>query len=86
MESTDTANLMDQPVDQEQLVRLNVNMSKETAKNLKELSKRQGLSLTETVRRAITIYKFIYDEVRVNKRTIQTMDADGGNKREIVLM
>lgn len=70
---------------QQQLVRLNVNMNEQTAKDLKELADRDGLSFTETIRRAIAIYKYIRDEVRQG-RIIQTMDQDGKNRREIVLM
>jgi hypothetical protein len=69
----------------QQLVRLNVNMNEETATALKDLSDKQGLSLTETIRRAIAIYKFVYDEFK-SGRVVQTMDKDGNNKREIVLM
>jgi hypothetical protein len=61
-------------------------MNEETAEALKELSKKQGLSLTETIRRAIAVYKFIYSEVKDNHRIIQTMNPDGTNKREVVLM
>ncbi len=70
---------------QQQLVRLNVNMNEQTAKDLKELADRDGLSFTETIRRAVAIYKYIRDEVRKD-RVILTMDPDGKNRREIVLM
>lgn len=70
---------------QQQLVRLNVNMNEQTAKDLKELADRDGLSFTETIRRAVAIYKYIRDEVRKD-RVILTMDPDGRNRREIVLM
>lgn len=73
------------PALQEQLVRLNVNMNRETANALKELKNQEGLSLTETVRRAIAVYKYVYDEVKKG-RVVQTMDKDGKNRREIVLM
>lgn len=67
------------------LVRLNVNLNKETAAALKELAEKQGISLTEAVRRAIALLKFIDDE-QAEGRKIQTMDSDGKNKRELVLM
>jgi hypothetical protein len=67
------------------LVRLNVNLNKETAAALKELADKQGISLTEAVRRSIALLKFIEDE-QAEGRKIQTMDSDGKNKRELVLM
>lgn len=73
------------PIAQEQLVRLNVNMNRETAKALKELAKKDKVSLTEAIRRAIAVYKYVSDEVKKG-RVVQTMDADGKNRREIVLM
>lgn len=70
----------------QQLVRLSVNMNQETAQALKELAKKQGISFTETVRRAVAVYKFIYSEVKDSKRVVVTMNADGTDKREVVLM
>lgn len=70
----------------QQLVRLSVNMNEETAQALKELTKKQGLSLTETVRRAIAVYRFIFNEVKDRKRIVLTMNPDGTDKREVVLM
>jgi hypothetical protein len=66
-------------------VRLNVNLNKETAAALKDIAEKQGISLTEAVRRAIALLKFV-DEERTAGRKIQTMDSDGKNKRELVLM
>lgn len=67
------------------LVRLNVNLNKETAAALKELAAKQNVSLTEAVRRAIAVLKFVEEE-QGEGRKIQTMDPDGKNKRELVLM
>lgn len=68
-----------------ELVRLNVNMNRETASALKALAEKQGISLTEAVRRAIAVFKFVDDE-QSDGRKIQTMDAHDQNKRELVLM
>ncbi|MCM3487528.1 CopG family transcriptional regulator [Kocuria rosea] len=65
--------------------RLNVNINAQTADELRELRDERKLSYTEAVRRAIGIYKFFMDEI-ANGRKIQTMDRDGGNKRDVVLM
>lgn len=66
-------------------VRLNVNLNRETAEVLKEIAEKQGISLTEAIRRSIALLKFVDDE-RTSSRKIQTMDSDGKNKRELVLM
>ncbi|POH60314.1 ribbon-helix-helix protein, CopG family [Arthrobacter glacialis] len=67
------------------LVRLNVNLNKETAAALKEIAAKQQISLTEAVRRAVAVLKFI-DEEKSQGRKIQTMDSQERNKREVVLM
>lgn len=45
------------------LTRLSVNMNDATRDALVELAKRHSDSYTETVRRAISLYKFFQDEV-----------------------
>lgn len=65
--------------------RLNINMNEETAAALLELSQRKQISITEAVRRAVSIAKFFEDEL-AEGRKIQTMRADGGEKRDVVLM
>lgn len=67
------------------LVRLNVNLNKETAAALKELAERQDVSLTETIRRAIAVLKFVSDQ-QISGRKIQAMNQDGSDKQELVLM
>lgn len=41
------------------LVRLSVNLSPEVASELKEYASRKGVSITEAVRRAITVLAFV---------------------------
>lgn len=67
------------------IVRLSVNLNGATADALKKLSDERGLSLTEVVRRAITVYNFIEDERQQGHR-IQTTDPEAGTVRELVLM
>jgi len=67
------------------IVRLNVNLNTETADTLKKISDEHGLSLTEVVRRAISLYSFIEDETERGNR-IQTVSPDKGEVRELVLM
>jgi hypothetical protein len=67
------------------IVRLNVNLNSATADALKKLSDEQGVSLTEVVRRAISLYDFIDGERRSGHR-IQTTDPERGEVRELILM
>jgi hypothetical protein len=46
----------------EKIVRLSVNLSSETATMFKALIERKGLSITEGIRRAIAIWKFLEDQ------------------------
>ena len=66
-------------------IRLNVNMNDETAAALREIAAEKGVSYTEAVRRAITVYKFLQDEVQAG-HTIQTVDKKDAHIRELVLM
>ena len=67
------------------LVRLNVNLNRETADALKEIADKEKISLTEAVRRAIAVLKFVEEE-QARGRRIQTMEKDGKDKRELILM
>lgn len=73
------------PVKDPTLVRLNVNMNKETAAALKELTDKHGISFTEAVRRAIAVYQFIDHEKDQGGKVFVT-DADETRKREFVLI
>ncbi len=66
------------------LVRLNVNLNQETADALKEIADDAGISLTEAVRRAISVYKFVDDEIESGNR-VQTVNPNG-EVRQLVLM
>lgn len=70
---------------EQQLVRLSVNMNPETAAALKEFAASKHLSYTEAVRRAIAIAKYIEDEVQEGRR-VQTVDADRNEVRELILV
>jgi hypothetical protein len=70
---------------EQQLVRLNVNMNEKTALELREVAQGDGISITEVVRRAIALYRYVRAETRKG-RVLQIMDKDGTNRSEIVLM
>lgn len=65
--------------------RLNINMNEQTASALRDLAQRHQVSITEAVRRAISIYKFFSEELAAGRK-IQTMREDGSEKRDVVLM
>lgn len=57
--------------------RLNVNINDETAVALKQLAERRQTTVTEIVRRAVSVYKFIEDEVVDGDKTLKLV-ASGG--------
>lgn len=66
------------------VVRLSVNLHRGTSDVLQQLARNQKLTLTEIIRRAISLYKFVIDEQQEGRKIV-SLDADG-NKRELVLM
>jgi hypothetical protein len=54
--------------------RLSVNMNDQTTADVKELAARRQISVTEVIRRAVSVYKFIEDEnaagstIRISRR------------------
>ena len=70
---------------EQQLVRLSVNMNPETAAALKEFARDKHLTYTEAIRRAIAIAKYIEDEVQQGRK-VQTVDASRNEVRELILV
>jgi hypothetical protein len=70
------------------IVRLSVNLAADAMDALRWLASRRGLSLTETIRRAISVLKFIEDELdKGNTLAIVETDSDGKQRvREILLV
>lgn len=60
--------------------RLSVNINDETAAALKELAQKNQTSVTEIVRRATGLYKFVDDELSDGTKTLQVVD-DKSNDR-----
>jgi hypothetical protein len=68
----------------DQSVRLSVNLSPGTAAILRTVLNRKGLSITEGIRRAIAVWKFVEDEVeRGNQLAVIEKD---GEVRKVVLL
>lgn len=67
------------------LIRLNVNLNPETAEALRDQASKQGISITETIRRCIAVYAFIRTEHGKGNRVIIER-SDGSHRREMVIM
>ncbi|PZF11735.1 hypothetical protein DEI98_06345 [Curtobacterium sp. MCLR17_034] len=59
-------------------------MNSETAGDLKLLAERRGLSFTETVRRMVSVAKFLDDEI-MQGHVIQVVDKAANQVRELVI-
>lgn len=64
------------PVPRSDVVRLSVNLNEETADALKKLAADKGITITEVMRRAVAVTKFLYDEQDKGK-TIQVVSRKG---------
>lgn len=67
-------------------VRLSVNINDETEEALKELAARRGTTVTEIVRRAVSVYKFVEDEVGSNGKSLQLVDPDNDKVTTIAMV
>jgi hypothetical protein len=65
------------------VVRLSVNLSPEAAEALRELSKTNHLTVTDGVRRAISLWKVLDDAVRDGQR-VEVVDPATERKRELL--
>jgi hypothetical protein len=74
----------DGPEDQERSVRLSVNLSVESAETLRGLTRRKGLTITEGIRRAIAVWRFIEDENN-NGNQIAVIEHDGSIRKVVLL-
>lgn len=70
------------------VARLSVNLAHDTMEVLRWLANQRAASVTETIRRAISVLKFVEDEVaKGNKLAIVETGEDGDQRvREIVLV
>lgn len=67
-----------------EITRLSVNLNGETADALRDLAASKGISITEAVRRAISLTAFIESEIRAG-RQIHTVKANGKKRRELII-
>lgn len=60
--------------DDDKYVRLSVNLNADSAATLRAMSQRRKVSITELIRRAIAIYKFV-SEAQENGQKVQIVDG-----------
>lgn len=65
--------------------RLSVNMNPETADALREIAKAHGISITEAVRRAVSVAHFVEQQSREGK-SVQIEDPKTGKIKELLMM
>jgi hypothetical protein len=65
-------------------VRLSVNLGSETAEIFRELIERKGLSISEGVRRAIAVWKFLEDEKALGNQ-IAVVEPDESVRKVVLL-
>jgi hypothetical protein len=70
--------------DKHRFVRLSVNLSPETSEIFKELLDRKGLSISEGVRRAIAVWKFLEDEKALGNQ-IAVVEPDDSVRKVVLL-
>lgn len=80
----DASNVSSAGIDHERSVRLSINLSVESAETLRALIRRKGLTITEGVRRAIVIWKFVEDE-NSNGNQLAVIEQDGSVRKVILL-
>lgn len=67
--------------------RLNVNINDETATALQDLARRQGVSVTEIVRRAIGTYNFIQEELEGQPgKSLQIVNESSNERTKLALL
>jgi predicted transcriptional regulator len=66
--------------------RLNINVNDETAAALQELAAKRDTTLTEIVRRAVSVYKFVEDEVVDGEKTLEIKDKTSGERTTLAVL
>lgn len=66
------------------VVKLNININDETEAALRDLAARRGITVTETVRRAVSVYKFIEDEMDAGGK-LQVLH-EGGTSTSVAIV
>lgn len=63
-----------------------MNIDAGTKRALEELSEREDVTVTEVVRRAISVYKFVEDELADGDQTLQLVDKETKERAALTLV
>jgi hypothetical protein len=66
------------------VVRLSVNLSEDTAAAFRAVVGRRGLTITDGIRRAIRVWKFVEDEIAAGN-VLAVIEADGSVRKVVLL-
>jgi hypothetical protein len=80
----DTSHGSSADTDRERSVRLSINLSAESAETLRTLIRRKGLTITEGIRRAIAVWKFVEDE-NSSGNQLAVIEQDGSIRKVVLL-
>lgn len=67
------------------LTRLNVNLNAETAQALRSLCESRGITATEAIRQAVSVYSYIEGET-TQGRKVQVVDESRKTIHELIFM
>lgn len=70
--------------DRSGVVRLSINLSADTADSFRALIERKGLTITEGIRRAIIVWKFVEDETARGNQ-IAVIEQDNSIRKVVLL-
>lgn len=82
MPKDSTAPAVASAADTQQVSRLSVNINEDTAEKIRVYRKQRGVSITETIRRAVAILALLNDEVTKDSE-ILIKSKDGKNVRQL---
>lgn len=66
--------------------RLNININDETANTLKDLAQDRGTSVTEIVRRAVSVYAYVEDQLSDRSKELQIFDRSNDETTKLALL
>jgi hypothetical protein len=66
--------------------RLNININDETAATLRDLAQERGTSVTDIVRRAVSVYAYVEDQLADKSKELQFRDRETDEVTKLALV
>lgn len=66
--------------------RMNININDETANALKRLAQERGTSVTEIVRRSVSVYAYVEDQLSDGSKELQILDRSKDETTKLALL